>query len=59
MNVLLRFRHNLLVGGGGVGGNASGSVSVGGFGSAAGNGQDVIWAMKVFYGPLVKTDRQS
>ncbi|MCW8039873.1 ESPR-type extended signal peptide-containing protein [Acinetobacter entericus] len=29
-------------GGGGVGGNASGSVSVGGFGSAAGNGQNVI-----------------
>ncbi|WOE40768.1 ESPR-type extended signal peptide-containing protein [Acinetobacter chinensis] len=29
-------------GGGGVGGHASGSVSVGGFGSAAGNGQNVI-----------------
>ena len=29
-------------GGGGIGGNASGTVSLGGFGSAAGDGQDVI-----------------
>ena len=29
-------------GGGGVGGNASGTISIGGFGSAAGNGKDVV-----------------